>query len=211
VVKNKKLLISILFLLLFSISFVFANEEFEAANETAMVVDSASIAETGNFNENQEEIIETLITADTTEPASKPTSLSPKFMRQIAAWFNPKPSRTNNSVKSEKPLFDWSNISAQLKDKNGNVIENRNSKGEIIPLNGWIVMGMGMFIAFSCLLLIMAIVKYLPFILKFLDYIAPPKVSEETKSAQDSATDTANDTIAAAIAVAFHNYNNDGK
>ena len=78
-------------------------------------------------------------------------------------------------------------------------------------LNGWIVTGMGMFIAFSCLLIIMAVVKYLPYLLKILDFIIPEKVVVDARKVQMGNDDSANETVAAAIAVAYHNYNDSGR
>ena len=93
-------------------------------------------------------------------------------------------------------FFDWARISAPIDGKE--------------HLNGWIVTGMGMFIAFTCLLLIMLVVKYLPSVLKLLDYIIPQKVVEDARVIQNANMET-NEAIAAAIAVAYHNFNNGGK
>ena len=75
-------------------------------------------------------------------------------------------------------------------------------------LNGWILTGMGMFIAFTCLLITMLVVKYLPYALKILDFIIPEKIVQDAKIIQNAKSET-NEAIAAAIAVAYHNHNND--
>jgi Na+-transporting methylmalonyl-CoA/oxaloacetate decarboxylase gamma subunit len=102
----------------------------------------------------------------------------------------------NTTADSAYVFFDFARISAPI---HGNE-----------HLNGWVVTGMGMFIAFSCLLLIMFVVKYLPYALKLLDYIVPEKIVEEARKIQSINTET-NEAIAAAVAVAYHNHNNDGR
>ena len=93
-------------------------------------------------------------------------------------------------------IFDLARISAQI--------------GDINSVTGWTIVGMGMFVVLVCLIIISSTVALLPRILELVNKVFPENSGERQKPAAQNAASPV-EAVAAAVTIAYHNYNNKGK
>jgi Na+-transporting methylmalonyl-CoA/oxaloacetate decarboxylase gamma subunit len=101
------------------------------------------------------------------------------------------------STDTASAIFDLARISVQI--------------GEIESVNGWTIVGMGMFVVLFCLIIISFTVALLPRILEVVNKILPENSDEKHKSSAQKASSSPVEAVAAAVAIAYHNYHNAGK
>jgi Na+-transporting methylmalonyl-CoA/oxaloacetate decarboxylase gamma subunit len=92
-------------------------------------------------------------------------------------------------------IFDLARVSAPI---NGNEY-----------INGWIITVFGMSVVAMCLTVITTVITILPKLLAILNKYFPEK-TEKAPSVKESSSSPV-EAVAAAVAVAYHNYNNNGK
>jgi Na+-transporting methylmalonyl-CoA/oxaloacetate decarboxylase gamma subunit len=78
-------------------------------------------------------------------------------------------------------------------------------------VNGWIVTSLGMLVVGTCLLIIVCVISLLPKALVLLDKYFPENSDAKKAGKKANSSSTPVEAVAAAVAVAYHNYNNNGK
>jgi Na+-transporting methylmalonyl-CoA/oxaloacetate decarboxylase gamma subunit len=105
---------------------------------------------------------------------------------------------TANAVAANSAaVIDFARVSVQM-GKNGLV-------------NGWIVTFLGMVVVGTCLLLISFVISFLPKVLILVDKYFPENPDKEKSGKKEKSATSPAEAVAAAIAVSYHNYHNNGK